>query len=351
MPLSADHFGVLAALALLTGCGGGRGLDAAPRIAPPDDRLLQGREQDGGPQYDQRASAPAPLPPRDSYPTTPDPLPPGVPAGDGPRGTSQATPGERRYDTVGYASWYGSELGNGRTASGQPFNPRAITAAHPNLPMGSFLEVTSLDTGKTILVIVTDRGPSSPDRLIDLSRGAAELLGIDRAGIAAVRVRIVDPPGPDQTALREGRSASPRIDAPPVLLSALRKRLPPRRGVPPPAPPAGRASAPPPVRAPARAGASYAQPGYAAPGYAAPGYAAPAAPRAGAAAGGLYVQIIAVSSRERALSLAQGLGGSVQQAGGIYRVRLGPFADRDAALRARDDAARRGYGDARVTEE
>ena len=259
----------------------------------------------------------------------PSDLPPDAPVEPGPRGTSGRNDDPARYDAVGYASWYGTEMGGGRTASGQPFSARAISAAHPTLPMGSFAEVTSLDSGRTILVVITDRGPSGGNRIIDLSRAAAELLGIDRAGIAAVRVRRVDPPGPDQAALRDGRSASPRIDTPPVLLTALRKRLPPRgRGTPPVvaraptiAPRAERAYETPPAEAEARAET------------------------------GWFVQILATASRDKADSLAHALGASVTPAGRVFRVRLGPFVDAETAARARDGVAGRGYGDARVLHE
>ncbi len=146
------------------------------------------------------------------------------PPGEGPRGTSQDF-GAQRYDAVGYASWYGDEFAGRPMASGQPFNPDAVIAAHPTLPLGSFAEVTALDTGRTILVLIADRGPNMPGRLIDLSRGAARLLGNDRAGLVPVRVRTVDLPGADQAALRAGQPGSARLDASPAMLVALRKKL------------------------------------------------------------------------------------------------------------------------------
>ncbi|MBU3076464.1 septal ring lytic transglycosylase RlpA family protein [Sphingomonas sp. XMGL2] len=120
--------------------------------------------------------------------------------------TPAAAPG---FDEVGYASWYGSESGN-RTARGEKFRPGAITAAHTTLPLPTYVEVTALDTGRTILVRINDRGPFAPDRLIDLSRGAAELLGIRAKGRAAVRVRRVEPGERDRERLRRGQAASAR---------------------------------------------------------------------------------------------------------------------------------------------
>lgn len=249
------------------------------------------------------------------------------PPGEGPRGTSQDF-GAQRYDAVGYASWYGDEFAGRPMASGQPFNPDAVIAAHPTLPLGSFAEVTALDTGRTILVLIADRGPNMPGRLIDLSRGAARLLGNDRAGLVPVRVRTVDLPGADQAALRAGQPGSARLDASPAMLVALRKKL----GAPPVA-----------VRAPVPTP----NPGRLRP---IPGQNEPQVQRP-APAGTLFVQVAAFSARPRAESAAGRLGGSIVAANGLYRVRLGPFADRASAERARAEAARQGYGDARLVQE
>lgn len=129
------------------------------------------------------------------------------------RGTTYAPSAEPDYDVLGYASWYGNESGN-QTANGERFRPRWVTAAHKTLPLPTYVEVTALDTGRTILVRVNDRGPFSRGRIIDLSRGAAEALGIRAAGHAAVRVRRVEPPERDRKRLREGKAAGerPRID-------------------------------------------------------------------------------------------------------------------------------------------
>ena len=70
-----------------------------------------------------------------------------------------AAPTAASFDRVGVATWYGEELKGARTASGTPFDPSAITAAHRTLPLNSYVEVTALDTGRTLLVLVNDRGP------------------------------------------------------------------------------------------------------------------------------------------------------------------------------------------------
>lgn len=128
------------------------------------------------------------------------------------------------YDEVGYATWYGDEMAGNNTANGEKFRPRGISAAHRTLPMPSYVEVTALDTGKTILVRINDRGPFSNDLLIDLSRGAAEQLGVTR-GKAAVRVRRVNPPEQERAALRSGGRAAERMETPDLVLAALRKKL------------------------------------------------------------------------------------------------------------------------------
>jgi rare lipoprotein A len=140
--------------------------------------------------------------------------------------TPSAQPG---YDMVGRAGWYGNESGN-QTANGERFRPNGISAAHPTLPLPSYVEVTALDTGRTILLRVNDRGPFARGRIIDLSRGAAQLLGVRVQGHAAVRVRLVDPDERDRDRLRHGKPARARADATPATLAALRARLasPPR---------------------------------------------------------------------------------------------------------------------------
>ena len=132
-----------------------------------------------------------------------------------------AAPG---YEAVGYASWYGSESGN-RTANGERYRARWVSGAHTTLPLPSYVEVTALDTGRTILVRVNDRGPFSVTRVIDLSRGAARLLGVEQVGRVAVHVRLVDPPERDRARLRRGKPAAARHDASAEQLAAWRSVL------------------------------------------------------------------------------------------------------------------------------
>lgn len=88
----------------------------------------------------------------------------------------------------GTASWYGPGFENKPTATGEPFNPGKKSAASPNLPLGSTAEVTNLDTGKKTEVIINDRGPHVPGRIIDLSQSAAEKIGMKESGKAPVKV-------------------------------------------------------------------------------------------------------------------------------------------------------------------
>ena len=96
---------------------------------------------------------------------------------------------------VGMASWYGKSLAGHRTTSGEPFDPNAMTAAHRKLKLGTWVEVRRVDTGSTVRVRINDRGPwGHDDRIIDLSRAAADKLGIVRDGVAKVELRIVSGP-------------------------------------------------------------------------------------------------------------------------------------------------------------
>jgi rare lipoprotein A len=95
------------------------------------------------------------------------------------------------YSAVGLASWYGPRFGGRPTANGETFDGGALTAAHPSLPLPSYVRVTNLDNGRSILLRVNDRGPYADGRLIDVSEYAANLLGFRGAGIAKVKVDYV----------------------------------------------------------------------------------------------------------------------------------------------------------------
>ena len=95
---------------------------------------------------------------------------------------------------VGTASWYGSYFEGKPTASGEPFNMYDLTAAHPTLPLGSWVRVTNLRNGRAVVVRVNDRGPVVDGRIIDLSYTAARVLKFNAQGLQQVRLDLVPPP-------------------------------------------------------------------------------------------------------------------------------------------------------------
>jgi rare lipoprotein A len=141
------------------------------------------------------------------------------------RGVTLVPAADPTYDMLGYASWYGSESGD-RTANGERFRPNWITAAHKTLPLPTYVEVTALATGRRIVVRINDRGPFAPGpRIIDLSQGAAALLGIREGGHAAVRVRRVEPDMRDRRRLLKGKPAYAAPPEDPVALQRLQAQL------------------------------------------------------------------------------------------------------------------------------
>ncbi|CAN5299870.1 septal ring lytic transglycosylase RlpA family protein [soil metagenome] len=211
------------------------------------------------------------------------------------------------YEEVGLASWYGDELRGRRTANGEQFNPDGISAAHPTLPLPSYVEVTSLDTGRTILVRVNDRGPFHSNRILDLSVGAARQLGMTGHGERPIRVRRVYPTELDKLALRQGRAVSERGMSSNSQLASLRSRTEWRM----------------PVMANVKLPAGK---------------------------GPFYLQIASFSSKSRASSMAKRLDADISSLGGIYRVRLGPYQTAREANAALAPLASKGYPDVRIVQ-
>lgn len=296
------------------------------------------------------------------------------------------------YDETGYASWYGQELNGRNTANGELFVPDAISGAHRTLPLPSYVEVTALDTGKTILVRLNDRGPVSPDRLIDLSQGAARQLGVLGQGSFPVRVRRVNPPEAERAMLRNGQAVAARMDTPESLLVPLRRKLdgkarpanvavataPAAPSKPAPTPSTvnntpksapskpvtatpsakpAQAAATAPARLPAPTPRTQGGDRFIVEGEGArPRMAqnstgdnratlspAPAAPAA--SAGIYFVQVASFSSKARADELARRIGAkTVSSADGkLHRVRYGPYPDANAAQEGVTLARRKGY--------
>jgi rare lipoprotein A len=107
-----------------------------------------------------------------------------------PAPTPVALPAAPAFSQVGEASWYGSFHHGRKTASGEIFDMNDLTAAHRTLPLGTEARVTNLENGKSVTVTVNDRGPYKNGRIIDLSRRAAQALGIKEQGVATVRVEV-----------------------------------------------------------------------------------------------------------------------------------------------------------------
>lgn len=109
--------------------------------------------------------------------------------------TPQTT--RKSYVKEGIASWYGRRFQGKKTSSGEPYDMYAMTAAHPTLPIPSYARVTSLATGKSVVVRVNDRGPFHSNRIIDLSYTAAYKLGLLARGSGRVKVESIDPDAGD----------------------------------------------------------------------------------------------------------------------------------------------------------
>lgn len=240
------------------------------------------------------------------------------------------------YDAVGFAV-----VG----AEGGP----SVTAAHRTLPLPSYIEVTSLDTGKTILVRVERRGPMSGKTLVELSPGAAAQLGIDGSPRAAVRVRRMNPVELDRALLRSGQPAPARMDTPKSLLVVLGRKLDQQEGVvrpvPVPEPTAVPTPAPSPTPAPVQAKPAKAK---LAPKPVPSPTPIPPPAQKPAVHGKFAVQVGAFSGRRNADSAARKVGGAVSPAGKLWRVRMGPFGSEAEAKAALAKAKAAGYSDAQI---
>lgn len=201
------------------------------------------------------------------------------------------------YDVVGMASWYGDQFNGRPTSTGEIFDMHGLTAAHKTLPLPGLVEVTNLANGRTVVLRVNDRGPFVDDRIIDLSRGAAEELDLLSRGVGRVRVRYLG------RAPRQGggmRLQTASAAAPPVRAEAT--------------------PAPAPVRA--FSGTAY------------------------------WVQAGAYANRRTAQRIAGRLGDNATvdevrtSQGRLYRVLVGPWNDANAAERARQAVLARGVDDA-----
>jgi rare lipoprotein A len=230
------------------------------------------------------------------------------------------------YKARGVASWYGRRYHGKQTSSGEIYDMYAMTAAHTVLPIPSYVRVTNVANGKSVVLRVNDRGPFIDSRLIDLSYTAAYKLGILGGGSGMVEVESIIPgasPAAPQPTAELPRAPSPGqpvvtvIDNTPVATAPL--------------PPPGAAPAVPVVAA-APAVASVPAPAATPP---------PAAPGPYLQFGAFGVQVNAESYLARLQTDAGWLSGTlrIEQSGGMYRVQAGPYASEVAAREAADRAA------------
>ena len=311
MRLSAEKLLPLAALSLLAACGGGsRPYDAGQVPAAT-----------GGPAAD--------FPMVIGAPFTVD-------------GITYTPSDTMNYDAVGYAD-LGADGGT------------AVSAAHRSLPLPSYIEVTALDTGKTILVRVERRGPMSGKALLELSPGAAAQLGVVGIPRAAIRVRRVNPVEQDRALLRMGQPAPARMDTPKSLLTVLGRKLDQQEGIVRPVPTATSMPEPTPPPAPTPVKGKPVKPVKPLPKPVTAPLPKPApipapAPKPTAAAthARYAVQVGAFSNRANAQAAASKIGGSVSPAGKFWRVRMGPFASEAESKAALAKAKAAGYSDARI---
>ncbi|CCQ73781.1 septal ring lytic transglycosylase RlpA family protein [Magnetospira sp. QH-2] len=237
------------------------------------------------------------------------------------------------FDETGVASWYGPNFHGKTSANGEIFNQWALTAAHRTLPMPSFVRVTNLENGRSVVVRINDRGPFAHERVIDMSRRGAQLLGFEKQGTARVRVQII---------ADKSRQVASRAHA---GIGVAEKD---RTAVVSPIVSGGRPSAEvnqqtlsPPTLAPV----AKASP--------------PAQPKVNPGVAGVYVQAAAFSVYENANRARESLStiGPVEvhqilvNGRDWYRVRVGPFSSGTQGARALARVVNAGFADARLVTE
>ncbi|WLS77822.1 endolytic peptidoglycan transglycosylase RlpA [Erwinia pyri] len=271
------------------------------------------------------------------------------------------------FSETGLASWYGEEAASNRTATGEQYDPDALTAAHPTLPLPAYVRVTNLANGRQLVVRVNDRGPYTPGRIIDLSRAAGDRLNISNntrvkvdyikvapdgtlsgpgtIGTTVAKQSYALPPRPDigggMTIMGDGAANS--TPAEPVATQqadthAIDNATLNGDGLGAPVRSSGFLGAAQPLRSGVLEGSEPAVPVAAAASTAA--VAAPASAASGhssAASAAYVVQVGALSDANRAkqwmntLSKQFGVPGTVANSGNVYRVQLGRFTSRQQA--------------------
>ncbi|HEY8016855.1 MAG TPA: septal ring lytic transglycosylase RlpA family protein [Dongiaceae bacterium] len=257
------------------------------------------------------------------------------------------------YDQTGIASWYGPGFAGHATASGEEYDQDALTAAHKTLPMPTLVRVTNLENGRQIQLRINDRGPFVNDRIIDLSRRGAQLLGMINNGTAKVRVQIM-PEESRQLALglgagEEGVPKPTAAPAPQVSTQALAAAPTVQPTVPPPAPviaaaPAPAPSSPTPPSSVGLSGVPLPQPSPKV-------VQEPVHPTNIFIQAGSFLQIANAEHLKDKLSRKVGAARVIPvQVGAqkFYRVRVGPIATVDQADQMLDQVFALGHKDARI---
>lgn len=130
------------------------------------------------------------------------------------KGTTYYPKEDYHYSEVGIASWYGKDFHNKRTANGEKYDMNTLTAAHRTLPLPSIVRVTNLENGRSLVLRVNDRGPYAKNRIIDISKRGAQLLGYQMQGTAKVRVELLEKESRDLKAALTGQKVAKSSAAP-----------------------------------------------------------------------------------------------------------------------------------------
>ncbi|MEQ9861697.1 endolytic peptidoglycan transglycosylase RlpA [Pectobacterium cacticida] len=256
----------------------------------------------------------------------------------------------QNFSETGLAAWYGEEASGNRTSIGEIFDPNAITAAHPTLPLPSYVRVTNLSNGRRLVVRVNDRGPYTPGRIIDLSKAAGDRLNISNNTKVKVDFINVAPdgtlsgPGTVGTTVAKQSFALP--ERPNFGASGLGTPI-----MEPTAPLSNRAVQPvsdsgqdaPAVASSQNGGGFLGAPSALRPGVlessvVVPATTSPTTSSISTSTGRYVVQVGALSDRLRAQNWQRSLSerfdvpGSVATSGGLHRVQLGPFQHRQQAV-------------------
>ncbi len=225
------------------------------------------------------------------------------------------------YSEVGIASWYGEDFHAKKTANGEKYDMNTLTAAHRTLPLPSIVRVTNLENGRSLVLRVNDRGPYAKDRIIDISKRGAQLLGYQTKGTAKVRVEILAEESRALKAAMLGEDVPSVATFTPIPAASASVSTPTPESV--------------------------------------PTYTPQEESESVVAQSGTYIQAAAFTQR----NLADGLSGRLSSFGdsfvvpatvnGVryYRVRIGPFSNTEAAYETLSKVKNYGISDARIVHE